>query len=66
MLEEPPFIVGERVVDSVCDVEGGTVHKVHGPEQHGLSRIMPTVKTTAGTVLHAGTGTVPREVVPDW
>ena len=43
-----------------------TVYKAHGPVQHGLSRIMPTIKTTAGTVPHAGTGTVPREVVPDW
>ena len=43
-----------------------TIYKVHGPVQHDFSRIMPTVKTTAGTVPHAGTGTVPREVVPDW
>ena len=40
-----------------------TVYKVHRPIQHGLSRIM-TTKTTAGIILYAGTGTVPREVVP--
>ena len=49
-----------------CGTLPVTVYKVHGPVQHGLSRIMPTAKTTAGTVPHAGTGTVPREVVPDW
>ena len=43
-----------------------TVYKAHGPVQHGLSRIMTTAKTTAGTIPYAGTGTVPREVVPDW
>ena len=37
-----------------------TVYKAHGPVQHGLSKIMATIKITAGTVPHAGTGTVPR------
>ena len=37
--------------------------KAHRLVQHGLSRIM-TTKTTAGIMLYAGTGTVPREVVP--
>ena len=48
------------------NLDSVTVYKVHRPIQHGLSRIMTTAKTTAGTIPYAGTGTVPREVVPDW
>ena len=60
--------MGNTMVTALDNLANAAViiYKAHRPIQHGLSRIMTTAKTTAGTILYAGTGTVPREVVPDW